>query len=109
MMVLEMIGGRRNINVAAANSSEIYFPSWIYKRLELDGELGLKRITNRDERLKAKKMIIVSLWCIQTDPSIRPTMGKAIEMLEGNIDCLPIPPKPFSSSPLDSPPSQSTI
>ncbi|KAF3431905.1 hypothetical protein FNV43_RR26641 [Rhamnella rubrinervis] len=45
MMVLEMVGGRKNVNVGVDNTSEIYFPHWIFKRVELDGELGLKRIT----------------------------------------------------------------
>ena len=99
MMVLEMVGGRKNINIRVDNTSEIYFPHWIYKRLELDEELGLKRITNEEDRVKVKKMIIASLWCIQTDPSNRPTMSRVIEMLEGSLDSLKVPPKPFLSSP----------
>ncbi|XP_024023260.1 rust resistance kinase Lr10 [Morus notabilis] len=103
MMVLELIGGRKNVNVQVDNSSEIYFPHWIYKRLELDEELGLKRILDEGDRVKARKMIIVSLWCIQTDPSNRPAMSKVIEMLEGNLDSLQVPPKPFLASPSSSP------
>lgn len=103
MMVLEFVGGRKNVNVQVDNSSEIYFPHWIYKRLELDEELGLKRILDEGDRVKARKMIIVSLWCIQTDPSNRPAMSKVIEMLEGNLDSLQVPPKPFLVSPSSSP------
>ncbi|KAF3431914.1 hypothetical protein FNV43_RR26650 [Rhamnella rubrinervis] len=99
MMVLEMVGGRKNVNVRVDNTSEIYFPHWIYKRLEIDEELGLKRITNEDDNEKARKMITTSLWCIQTDPSSRPTMSRVIEMLEGSLDCLQVPPKPFFCSP----------
>lgn len=103
MMVLEFVGGRKNVNVQVDNSSEIYFPHWIYKRLELDEELGLKRILDEGDQVKARKMIIVSLWCIQTDPSNRPAMSKVIEMLEGNLDSLQVPPKPFLGSPSSSP------
>ncbi|XP_024194535.1 rust resistance kinase Lr10 isoform X4 [Rosa chinensis] len=103
MMLSEMVGGRRNINVQADNSSEIYFPHWIYKRLELDQELGLQSIVNEEDKLRAKKMIIVSLWCIQTDPSNRPAMKEVIEMLEGNVESLQMPPKPYLSSPPKSP------
>ncbi|KAF3431751.1 hypothetical protein FNV43_RR26487 [Rhamnella rubrinervis] len=99
MMVLEMVGGRKNISPGVDHTSEIFFPRWVYKRVVLDGELGLKRITNEDEKTQARKMIIVSLWCIQTDPSNRPTMSKVIEMLEGSIDSLEVPPKPYLSSP----------
>ncbi|KAF3431908.1 hypothetical protein FNV43_RR26644 [Rhamnella rubrinervis] len=99
MMVLEMVGGRKNVNVGVDNTSEIYFPHWIYKRVELDEELGLKRITNEDEKTLVRKMIMVSLWCIQTDPSNRPTMRRVIEMLGGGLDSLEVPPKPYLSSP----------
>ena len=98
-MVLEMIGGRKNVNVGVDNTSEIYFPHWIYKRVELDEELGLKRIVSEDEKTQVRKMIMVSLWCIQTDPSNRPTMSRVIEMLEGSLDSLEVPPKPYLSSP----------
>ena len=75
MMILEMVGGRRNINIRVDNTSEIHFPHWIYKRLELDEELGLKRVTNAEDKVRVKKLIIVSLWCIQTNPTNRPAMS----------------------------------
>ncbi|PRQ33582.1 putative glycerophosphodiester phosphodiesterase, protein kinase RLK-Pelle-LRK10L-2 family [Rosa chinensis] len=101
MMLSEMVGGRRNINVEADNTSEIYFPHWIYKRLELD-ELGIQSVTNAEDKVRARKMIIVSLWCIQTNPSNRAGMKEVIEMLEGSVESLQIPPKPYLSSPLKS-------
>nr|XP_024929664.2 LEAF RUST 10 DISEASE-RESISTANCE LOCUS RECEPTOR-LIKE PROTEIN KINASE-like 2.4 [Ziziphus jujuba var. spinosa] len=41
MMILEMVGGRRNIKVGVTNTSEIYFPHWIYKHLEQGCDLRL--------------------------------------------------------------------
>ncbi|XP_062110079.1 LEAF RUST 10 DISEASE-RESISTANCE LOCUS RECEPTOR-LIKE PROTEIN KINASE-like 2.4 [Humulus lupulus] len=108
MMVLEMIGGRKNINIQVDNTSDIYFSHWIYKRLELDENLGLKRIINEEEGVRVKKLIIVSLWCIQTNPSNRPAMSRVIEMLEGRVDSLEVPPQPFLYSPSRSPPPQSS-
>ncbi|XP_030959261.1 PR5-like receptor kinase [Quercus lobata] len=99
MMVLEMIGGRKNIDVSVDRVSEIYFPHWIYKRIELDEELGLQGLISKEDEEIAKKMIIVSLWCIQTDPSSRPSISKVVDMLEGSLDSLQISPKPFLSSP----------
>ncbi|RDY00026.1 Rust resistance kinase Lr10, partial [Mucuna pruriens] len=99
MMVLEIVGGRKNINVEVDCTSEIYFPYWIYKRLELNEELALRNITNESDREKMRKMVIVSLWCIQVDQSDRPTMSAVVEMLEGRLETLHIPPKPFLSSP----------
>ncbi|XP_050132746.1 LEAF RUST 10 DISEASE-RESISTANCE LOCUS RECEPTOR-LIKE PROTEIN KINASE-like 2.1 isoform X6 [Malus sylvestris] len=108
MMLSEMIGGRRNINVEAENTSEIYFPHWIYQRLELNKELGLQSVKNEEDKERARKMIIVSLWCIQTNPSNRPAMKEVIDMLEGSVDSLQIPPKPYLSSPPKSPADSST-
>ncbi|XP_031248135.1 LEAF RUST 10 DISEASE-RESISTANCE LOCUS RECEPTOR-LIKE PROTEIN KINASE-like 2.1 [Pistacia vera] len=103
MMVIEMTGGRQNNNVGVDNSSELYFPQWIYQRLEVGEELGLLGISNEEDKECVRKMIIVSLWCIQTNPSNRPTMSRVVEMLEGSINSLQIPPKPFLSSPGSAP------
>lgn len=99
MMVLEMVGGRQNINVEVGCTSEIYFPYWIYKRVELNEEFALKNITNESDKEIMRKMVIVSLWCIQVDQSDRPTTHAVVEMLEGRVEALQIPPKPFRSSP----------
>ncbi|KAK3442688.1 hypothetical protein EUGRSUZ_B02849 [Eucalyptus grandis] len=94
MTVLEMVGGRKNIVAGANRTSEVFFPHLIHKRLELQEELGLQNIVNEGDREKARKMIIVSLWCIQTNPSNRPTMSE-------------VPPKPYLSSPSRSSPTSS--
>ncbi|KAG5603882.1 hypothetical protein H5410_025374 [Solanum commersonii] len=54
---------------------------------------------NEEENECARKMVIASLWCIQTDPSYRPSMSKVVEMLEGKLDSLQMPPKPYLFSP----------
>ncbi|KAK7272944.1 hypothetical protein RIF29_13989 [Crotalaria pallida] len=99
MMVLEIVGGRKNINVEDDNTSDIYFPDWIYKRLELNEELTTEKVTNEGDRERIRKMVIISLWCIQTNPSDRPTMRTVVDMLEGRVEILQIPPEPFFSSP----------
>ncbi|KAH0929456.1 hypothetical protein HID58_015183 [Brassica napus] len=52
-----------------------------------------QRITTEENEI-AKKMILVSLWCIQPCPMDRPPMNRVVEMLEGSLDSLEIPPKP---------------
>ncbi|KAK2635227.1 hypothetical protein Ddye_030019 [Dipteronia dyeriana] len=99
MMVLEMVGGRKNVDDGVCRTSEIYFPYWVYERLELDEELELQGIENEEDNECVRKMIIVSLWCIQTSPSSRPAMSRVVEMLEGSLDSFQFPPKPFISSP----------
>ncbi|KAF3973874.1 hypothetical protein CMV_002740 [Castanea mollissima] len=51
-----------------------------------------------EEKKIVKKMILVGLWCIQMKPSDRPSMNKVVEMLEGEVECLQMPSKPFLSS-----------
>ncbi|KAJ9549007.1 hypothetical protein OSB04_021550 [Centaurea solstitialis] len=100
MMILEMVGGRKNIEVEVDHTSEIYFPHWIYKKIELNEEkLVLHGIMSDVENEVARKMIIVGLWCIQTNPLSRPTITKVLEMFEGNLASMEIPPKPYLSSP----------
>jgi len=90
-----MIGARSKEIVETVDSSSTYFPDWIYKDLE-DGEqtwIFGDEITKEEKEI-AKKMIVVGLWCIQPCPSDRPPMNRVVEMMEGSLDALEIPPKP---------------
>ncbi|XP_073100088.1 rust resistance kinase Lr10-like [Elaeis guineensis] len=98
MLVLEMVGGRRNLEVQVDNTSEIYFPHWIYKHLNLDGNLKTFRTMTEVEEEISRRMILVGLWCIQIKPTDRPSMSKVLDMLEGRIIHLQIPPMPDLSS-----------
>ncbi|KAL7254271.1 hypothetical protein ACSBR1_008633 [Camellia fascicularis] len=93
MLLMELACRRRNLNVFADHTSQIYFPSWVYdqSREGRDIEMGE---TTEEERVMVKKMIIVALWCIQMNPGDRPSMNKVVEMLEGNVELLQMPPKP---------------
>ncbi|CAJ1951983.1 unnamed protein product [Sphenostylis stenocarpa] len=99
MMLLEMVGGRKNINAEASHTSEIYFPHLVYRRLELDDDVRPDEAMNTEENEIAKRMTVVGLWCIQTLPNDRPTMSRVVEMLEDNMNSLEMPPKPLFSSP----------
>ncbi|XXG65480.1 hypothetical protein AAC387_Pa05g3171 [Persea americana] len=57
MMVLEMIGGRKNIDAKAEKTSEIHFPHWVYKQIELKENLGLLGFQIEAEEDIAKKMV----------------------------------------------------
>jgi serine/threonine protein kinase len=108
MLVLEMVGARKEFDSGLSQTSETYFPDVIYDKLE-QGESfeTLEDITSEKEDT-IKKMIIVSLWCTQTIPSDRPSMGKVIEMLDGSLQCLQFPPKPVLHSDVKSPQDSST-
>ena len=94
MLLMEMAGRRRNLNVFAEHSSQIYFPSWAYDQFNEGKDIEIGDATEEEQKLE-KKMVLVALWCIQFKPSERPSMHRVIEMLEGKVDQLQMPPKPF--------------
>ncbi|WJX16548.1 hypothetical protein P8452_06559 [Trifolium repens] len=94
MLLMEMAGRRKNLNAHAEHSSQLYFPLWIYDQVEKDGDIEIEDTTEEEKKI-VKKMIIVALWCIQLKPNDRPTMSKVVEMLEGDVESLEIPPKPL--------------
>ncbi|KAJ3684537.1 hypothetical protein LUZ61_013701 [Rhynchospora tenuis] len=88
-----MAGGRRNAEPRVENPSRVYYPSWIYEKLQEFKGIEL----NNTDKLNAveRKLCMVGLWCIQMKSSDRPPMSKVVEMLEADVDCLPFPPPPF--------------
>ncbi|TYG81928.1 hypothetical protein ES288_D01G044400v1 [Gossypium darwinii] len=100
MLVLEMVGRRKNLNAFADHTSQIYFPFWIYDRLDQGEDMELGDISD-DEKVMIRKMIITAFWCIQLLPSDRPSMNKVLKMLESNVELLEMPPKPFHQVPLE--------
>ncbi|MBA0635144.1 hypothetical protein Godav_025659 [Gossypium davidsonii] len=101
MLLMEMVGSRKNVNAFANHTSQIYFLSWIYDRLDQGEGLELGDVSN-DEKAMVKKMVIITtFWCIQLLPSGRPSMSKVLKMLESNVELLEMPPKPFHQLPLE--------
>lgn len=107
MMILEMVVGRKNnINPPqSGRSSEMNFSDWIYTHLQQNtvekGTIDQNVLQEGKWNLARRKLIIIGLWCIQTDPKNRPSISKVIEMLEGKLESLQLPPRPsFSSSPI---------
>jgi len=97
MLVLEMVGGRKNVEDTAENGEQVYFPEWIYNLLE-EGEDLRFHIEEEGDAEIAKKLAIVGLWCIQWNPVDRPSMKTVVQMLEGKGDRLSTPPNPLSST-----------
>ncbi|KAG5226601.1 LEAF RUST DISEASE-RESISTANCE LOCUS RECEPTOR PROTEIN KINASE [Salix suchowensis] len=94
MLLMEMVGRRKNLNASADHSSQMYFPSWIYDQVS-EGKDILEDEATEQEKITTKKMTIVALWCIQLKPIDRPSMHKVVQMLVADIESLQMPPKPF--------------
>ncbi|XP_072983289.1 rust resistance kinase Lr10-like [Typha latifolia] len=98
MLVLEMVGGRKNADPEIESQNQIYFPEWVYDQLVNGQDLGLEIAMTESESEIAKKLAIVALWCIQWNPTERPSMTRVMQMLMGDLQSLQMPPKPFVSS-----------
>ncbi|GLJ54211.1 hypothetical protein SUGI_1162260 [Cryptomeria japonica] len=88
---------RKNFNPEEA-SEKAYFPAYAFKQIEeqklenlLDPELDYEP---SDERLS--RAVKAALWCIQEDFSLRPSMGKVVQMLEG-LMYIPQPPVSYQT------------
>jgi len=92
MMLLEMVGGRKNVNSVAQKSSEKYFPHWIYDHFGQGDGLQACEVSSENEGI-ARKMSVIGLWCIQILPMHRPTITKVLEMFERSLDELDMPPR----------------
>uniref|UniRef100_A0A2N9F4T6 Protein kinase domain-containing protein n=1 Tax=Fagus sylvatica TaxID=28930 RepID=A0A2N9F4T6_FAGSY len=97
MLLLEIVGGRKNIDTTVENTSQVYFPEWIYNHLD-QGENPRIQLEEEGHATLARKLTIVGLWCIQWYPINRPSMKVVVQMLEGKGDDLKIPPNPFDST-----------
>ena len=84
MLLLEMVGGRKNIDVTVDNTSQVYFPEWIYNHLGQDEEPHI-RIDEEGDTQIVKKLAMVGLWCIQWFPTDRPSMKLVVQMKENLI------------------------
>ncbi|KAL9380276.1 hypothetical protein Peur_025933 [Populus x canadensis] len=95
MLLMEMVGRRKNLNAFASHSSQIYFPSWVYDQVSEGKDIEVQEDAMEYGKKTTKKMIIVALWCIQLKPIDRPSMHKVVKMLESDVESLRMPPKPF--------------
>ncbi|CAA6658599.1 unnamed protein product [Spirodela intermedia] len=94
---VQVAGAKKNLEAVTGKFSEAYFPDWVYDRLTEERKLeeGVEGKMGQIERT----LCIVGLWCIQMNPSDRPSMSRVVEMLEGRTPDLQMPAKPcFPSS-----------
>ncbi|XP_048546582.1 G-type lectin S-receptor-like serine/threonine-protein kinase LECRK3 [Triticum urartu] len=64
-----------------------------------------------EDLVRVERFMRVALWCIEQNPSLRPTMHQVVQMLEGvvEVDTLPAPKSSNCSSPLTSSVDGSTL
>ena len=74
--------------------NEMVLSDWVYDCFE-SGELRKLVDFEEVDMRRLERMVKVGLWCIQDEPSLRPSMKKVVLMLEGTVE-IPTPPSPTS-------------
>ncbi|KAF5749324.1 G-type lectin S-receptor-like serine/threonine-protein kinase [Tripterygium wilfordii] len=95
MVLLEIVSGRRNFEVSTETNGK-KFSVWAYENFEKGNVLSIidRRLADQDmDMQQVMRVVQVSFWCIQEQPSQRPMMGKVVQMLEG-ITEVETPPAP---------------
>ncbi|KAG6721641.1 hypothetical protein I3842_03G121900 [Carya illinoinensis] len=107
IVLLEIISRRKSVDWSLPEDIAV-LEDWAYHCFEasdLDKLVGpddeasdLDKLVGPDDEVDKKqleRMVKLGLWCIQDEPSLRPSMKKVLLMLEGTVD-IPTPPSPTS-------------
>ncbi|KAL1542092.1 G-type lectin S-receptor-like serine/threonine-protein kinase LECRK3 [Salvia divinorum] len=76
------------------SEDEAILEEWVYD-CYATGKIGNLVGDEMVEERKVERMVKIGIWCVQYDPSLRPTMKKVLLMLEGTVE-IPMPPSPNS-------------
>lgn len=96
VMLMEMICCRKSFEPERDNEEEVVLTDWVYDCYK-GGRLALL-VTNDEEAKsdmkKLEMLVMVTIWCIQEDPSLRPSMRMVSQMIEG-VSPVTAPPCPY--------------
>ncbi|GLT45952.1 hypothetical protein SLA2020_197460 [Shorea laevis] len=84
ILLLELICYRRNFEQDADNENQMILADWAHDCYE---ERTLRLLVQEDEEAiqevkMVEKFVMIAIWCIQDDLSLRHTMKRVFQMLE---------------------------
>ncbi|GLT82269.1 hypothetical protein SLE2022_006680 [Rubroshorea leprosula] len=93
ILLLELICCRKHCEKDEEDENKKILADWAYDcyqyrtlyLLVQDDEEAIEDIE------RAEKFVMIAIWCIQEEPSLRPTMKRVSQMLEGTLE-VPLPP-----------------
>ncbi|XP_059288399.1 G-type lectin S-receptor-like serine/threonine-protein kinase RLK1 [Lycium ferocissimum] len=99
VLLLEIIACRKNYENEENYGPEAILRDWV---LDCFQEGKLEALVESDiealnDNKQLERFVMVGIWCIQEDPSMRPTMRKVAQMLEGSVE-VTTPPCPYNLS-----------
>lgn len=104
VLVLEMIYCRRSFEPNLEEEGASILVDWAYdcyRNGKLPSGLGLcdeeNEMASDDWCKRMDKLLMIGIWCVQQDASLRPTIRKVVLMLEESAD-VAAPPNPSNSN-----------
>ncbi|OVA03662.1 Protein kinase domain [Macleaya cordata] len=99
VMLLEIICCRKSVELELGGEEKALLTDWVYDSY-IAGKL--RDLVENDEDAmndmrRLERLVMIAIWCIQEEPSFRPSMKKVTQMLEGVLD-VPVPPCPYPFS-----------
>ncbi|XP_062016712.1 G-type lectin S-receptor-like serine/threonine-protein kinase LECRK3 [Rosa rugosa] len=98
VLLLEIIFCRKNFEAEAEDDDQMILADWAYncyKQQKLHLLLQNDDDEAKDDIKAVEKSVMIAFWCIQEDPSMRPTMKTVTQMLEGVVE-VSVPQNPSS-------------
>ncbi|CAN6558969.1 unnamed protein product [Malus baccata var. baccata] len=98
ILLLEIICCRKHYEENMQDEEQMILADWAYDCYEQKKPHLLIKNDDDEAREDIKNMelfLMISFWCIQEEPSQRPTMRNVTLMLEGNLE-VSVPPNPSS-------------
>ncbi|GLJ15667.1 hypothetical protein SUGI_0257690 [Cryptomeria japonica] len=85
---LEIISGRRNLDLTAQDSSLYYFPPWAATQMQQGKTMNIveEGVAEEADMEEVRRACVVALLCIQEEEEVRPSMGQVVQMLEGKME-----------------------
>ncbi|KAJ0987580.1 hypothetical protein J5N97_005936 [Dioscorea zingiberensis] len=102
MVLLEIVSGVRNneFRQSTLMSEDWYHPKWAFEKVYVENRLEdildksiLDKYDDREHFALVERMVKTAMWCLQSRPEMRPSMGKVAKMLDGSVEIME-PEKP---------------
>ncbi|KAL4198165.1 hypothetical protein AMTRI_Chr03g138820 [Amborella trichopoda] len=97
IMLLEIVCCKRRMDLSQGLDKQVILSDWVY---DCFYEGMVHELVEGDEEAlddvnQVERLVKVGLWCIQQDPSVRPSMKAVVQMIEGTIE-VGVPPSSSS-------------
>ncbi|KAI3902783.1 hypothetical protein MKW92_052147 [Papaver armeniacum] len=99
VMLLEIVCCRKGVELDLGEEDKrIILTDWAYECFK-QGNLHdlVDDVDVINDMVTFERLVMIAIWCIQEEPSLRPSMKKVTQMLEGVVE-VSVPPCPYQLS-----------